>query len=208
MPQGTDADLRRLLADHLPQDLIDRTWLDGAAGCAAATGRHGAAGFSAGGARRGGGRHSGRPARRRAAARRAPVVAGRRLRRRPRRVPGELARLADLSNMGSQEVNHMPDVEIYTQPWCPFCERAVAPPGHERRRIPRDRRPERIGGRREARERSGGRTSAPQIFIGGAAYRRLRRPGGPGSRRKIGRAARSGMNVLALLPVTECQITS
>jgi poly(A) polymerase len=26
---GTDADLRRLLADHLPQDLIDRTWLDG-----------------------------------------------------------------------------------------------------------------------------------------------------------------------------------
>jgi poly(A) polymerase/tRNA nucleotidyltransferase (CCA-adding enzyme) len=30
-PSGTDADLRRLLADHLPQDLIDRTWLDGAA---------------------------------------------------------------------------------------------------------------------------------------------------------------------------------
>ncbi len=27
-PGGTDADLRRLLADHLPQDLIDRTWLD------------------------------------------------------------------------------------------------------------------------------------------------------------------------------------
>jgi poly(A) polymerase len=30
-PHGTDADLRRLLADHLPADLIDRTWLDGAA---------------------------------------------------------------------------------------------------------------------------------------------------------------------------------
>ncbi len=27
-PGGTDADLRRLLADHLPQDLIARTWLD------------------------------------------------------------------------------------------------------------------------------------------------------------------------------------
>jgi poly(A) polymerase len=27
---GSDADLRRLLADHLPADLIDRTWLDGA----------------------------------------------------------------------------------------------------------------------------------------------------------------------------------
>jgi poly(A) polymerase len=26
---GTDADLRRLLADHAPADLIDRTWLDG-----------------------------------------------------------------------------------------------------------------------------------------------------------------------------------
>ncbi len=26
---GSDADLRRLLADHLPRDLIDRTWLDG-----------------------------------------------------------------------------------------------------------------------------------------------------------------------------------
>jgi poly(A) polymerase len=30
-PEATDADLRRLLADHLPVDLIDRTWLDGAA---------------------------------------------------------------------------------------------------------------------------------------------------------------------------------
>jgi poly(A) polymerase/tRNA nucleotidyltransferase (CCA-adding enzyme) len=29
-PNGTEADLRRLLADHLPADLIDRTWLDGA----------------------------------------------------------------------------------------------------------------------------------------------------------------------------------
>ena len=30
-PKGTDADLRRLLSDHLPADLIDRTWLDRAA---------------------------------------------------------------------------------------------------------------------------------------------------------------------------------
>jgi poly(A) polymerase len=27
--RGSDADLRRLLADHRPEDLIDRTWLDG-----------------------------------------------------------------------------------------------------------------------------------------------------------------------------------
>lgn len=62
----------------------------------------------------------------------------------------------------------MPDIEIYTQPWCPFCERAIhilttkgvtfreidAPNGSDARRV--------------ARERSGGRTSVPQIFIGGA----------------------------------------
>jgi poly(A) polymerase len=30
-PGGSDADLRRLLADHLPEILIDRTWLDGSA---------------------------------------------------------------------------------------------------------------------------------------------------------------------------------
>jgi poly(A) polymerase len=30
-PHGTDADLRRLLADHSPSDLIARTWLEGAA---------------------------------------------------------------------------------------------------------------------------------------------------------------------------------
>ena len=28
-PGGSDADLRRLLADHEPGDLIDRTWLNG-----------------------------------------------------------------------------------------------------------------------------------------------------------------------------------
>jgi poly(A) polymerase len=31
-PGGSDADLRRLLADHLPKDLIARTWLDGTPG--------------------------------------------------------------------------------------------------------------------------------------------------------------------------------
>lgn len=61
----------------------------------------------------------------------------------------------------------MPEIEIYTQPWCGFCVRAVrvlqskgiafreidAPPGS----------PERA----EATRRSGGRTTAPQIFIDG-----------------------------------------
>ncbi len=86
-PEGTDADLRRLLADHLPADLIDRTWLDGAADARRRLSKMArpvfplegrdvvAAGIPAG------------PARWGAAARRAAVVAGWRLRRRPRRLP-------------------------------------------------------------------------------------------------------------------------
>jgi glutaredoxin 3 len=61
----------------------------------------------------------------------------------------------------------MPDIEIYTQPWCPFCERAVhilTTKGVEFHEIDA---PHGSASRREARERSGGRTSVPQIFIGG-----------------------------------------
>jgi glutaredoxin 3 len=61
----------------------------------------------------------------------------------------------------------MAEIEIYTQPWCPYCARAAdlltrkgvsfreiqAPPGT----------PERAASIR----RSGGRTSVPQIFIDG-----------------------------------------
>ena len=61
----------------------------------------------------------------------------------------------------------MPDIEIYTQPWCPFCERAVyvlTKKGAEFREINAPNgSPERL----EARDRSGGRTSVPQIFIDG-----------------------------------------
>ena len=61
----------------------------------------------------------------------------------------------------------MPDIEIFTQPWCPFCERAVhilATKGVEFREIDA---PNGSKARAEARTRSGGRTSVPQIFIGG-----------------------------------------
>lgn len=61
----------------------------------------------------------------------------------------------------------MPDIEIYTQSWCPFCERAVhilTTKGVQFREIDA---PNGSKARAEARERSGGRTSAPQIFIGG-----------------------------------------
>ena len=61
----------------------------------------------------------------------------------------------------------MAQVEIYTQPGCPYCARAL--------RLLRDRRadvreinaPHGTEGRREAIARSGGRTTVPQIFIDG-----------------------------------------
>lgn len=61
----------------------------------------------------------------------------------------------------------MPKIEIYTQLWCPFCERAVhifSTKGVEFHEIDA---PQGSKARVEARERSGGRTSAPQIFIDG-----------------------------------------
>ena len=61
----------------------------------------------------------------------------------------------------------MPDIEIYTQPWCPFCERAVhllTTKGVEFREIDA---PNGSKARMEARQRSGGGTTAPQIFIDG-----------------------------------------
>jgi glutaredoxin 3 len=61
----------------------------------------------------------------------------------------------------------MPDIEIYTQAWCPYCERAVHilnTKGVTFREIDA---PQGSAERAEARQRSGGRTSAPQIFIGG-----------------------------------------
>jgi glutaredoxin 3 len=65
-------------------------------------------------------------------------------------------------------VTLLPKGEIYTQPWCPYCARALnlltekgapyteidAPPGS--------------AARAEARQRAGGLTSVPQIFIDGA----------------------------------------
>ena len=57
-------------------------------------------------------------------------------------------------------------VEIYTQPWCPYCERALAllqRKGVAFREIDAPHgSPQRV----EATQRSG-RTSMPQIFIGG-----------------------------------------
>ncbi len=61
----------------------------------------------------------------------------------------------------------MPDVEIYTQAWCPFCARAVhilSGKGVAFREIDA---PHGSQERAEATRRSGGGTTMPQIFIGG-----------------------------------------
>ncbi len=61
----------------------------------------------------------------------------------------------------------MPIVEIYTQPWCPYCARAVnllAKKGVAYREIDA---PSGTSERAESIKRSGGRSSVPQVFIDG-----------------------------------------
>ncbi len=61
----------------------------------------------------------------------------------------------------------MPEIDVYTQPWCPYCARAVAllrGKGVAFREIDA---PHGTREREEAIHRSGGRTTVPQIFIGG-----------------------------------------
>jgi glutaredoxin 3 len=61
----------------------------------------------------------------------------------------------------------MPEIEIYTQEWCPFCARAKQvfdTRGVAYREISAERG---TPARAEAASRSVGRTSVPQIFIDG-----------------------------------------
>jgi glutaredoxin 3 len=61
----------------------------------------------------------------------------------------------------------MAEVEIYTQPWCPYCARALnlfSAKGVAFREIDA---PNGTPEREEARKRSGGRSTVPQIFING-----------------------------------------
>jgi len=61
----------------------------------------------------------------------------------------------------------MPEIEIYTQDWCGFCARAkqlLERKGVAYREIDA---PNGTPERAEATRRSGGRTTVPQIFIGG-----------------------------------------
>jgi glutaredoxin 3 len=61
----------------------------------------------------------------------------------------------------------MPKVEIYTQPWCPFCERAVHILSTKNVEFQEIDAPHGSAAREDAKRRSGGRTTMPQIFIAG-----------------------------------------
>jgi glutaredoxin 3 len=65
------------------------------------------------------------------------------------------------------EVTLMPKIEIYTQPWCPFCERAMHLLSTKGVDVHEINAPNGSAERAESRTRSGGRTSVPQIFIDG-----------------------------------------
>lgn len=61
----------------------------------------------------------------------------------------------------------MPTIEIYTQPWCPYCSRAVRLLQKKGVSFQEIEAPHGSPERREAIRRSGGRTTVPQIFIDG-----------------------------------------
>ena len=61
----------------------------------------------------------------------------------------------------------MSKIEIYTQPWCPFCERALHILSVKHAEFQEIDAPGGSAAREEAKRRSGGRTSVPQIFIDG-----------------------------------------
>jgi len=60
----------------------------------------------------------------------------------------------------------MASVEIYTQAYCPFCDRALALLSRKRASVTERPAPQGSEARRESVSRSGGRSSVPQIFIG------------------------------------------
>lgn len=61
----------------------------------------------------------------------------------------------------------MVNIEIYTQPYCPYCARAVALFSKKGMAFTEIDAPHGAPAREEAISRSGGRTTVPQIFIGG-----------------------------------------
>ncbi len=61
----------------------------------------------------------------------------------------------------------MPKIEIYTQPWCPYCSRALNLLKQKGVAFQEIEAPAGSPARAEATQRAGGLTSVPQIFIDG-----------------------------------------
>jgi glutaredoxin 3 len=61
----------------------------------------------------------------------------------------------------------MPAIEIYTQDWCPYCARAKQILERKGVAYQEIDAPRGSAARHEATERSGGRSSVPQIFVDG-----------------------------------------
>ena len=61
----------------------------------------------------------------------------------------------------------MPVIDVYTQDWCPFCARAMALLQGKGVAVNEIEAPHGSVARAEALKRAGGRTTVPQIFIGG-----------------------------------------
>ncbi len=62
----------------------------------------------------------------------------------------------------------MPEIEIYTQDWCPYCSRAISLLQGKGAAFREIHAPNGSQERAESVRRAGGRSSVPQIFIGGA----------------------------------------
>ena len=60
----------------------------------------------------------------------------------------------------------VPRIEIYTQPWCPFCARAVNLLRKKGVDFQEINAPHGSAERTQATQRAGGRTTVPQIFVG------------------------------------------
>lgn len=63
----------------------------------------------------------------------------------------------------------MPNIEIYTQIFCPYCSRAVALLREKGVTFTEIDAPRGSAARQDSVQRSGGRTTVPQIFIDGQA---------------------------------------
>ncbi len=61
----------------------------------------------------------------------------------------------------------MPRIEVYTQPWCPYCSRALALLTKKGAAFQEIEAPGGSPERAASTQRSGGRTTVPQIFIDG-----------------------------------------